>query len=166
MGRFMGKRYQELLDNMGAYYYFPLAIAKESRMGDGIAQVSVKPLAGNIDQAGGLAFAIRDWGNYFVFRINALEDNAILFEFKNGKRLERLSIDTSIRSVEWHHLRVETADRRITGFIEDRQVMAYQADRDLEGYVGLWTKADSVTLFKGLGWEARTNPKRVIFELK
>jgi pyruvate, water dikinase len=153
MGRFMGKRYQELLDNMGAYYYFPLAIAKESRMGDGIARVSVKPLAGNIDRAGGLAFAIRDWGNYFVFRVNALEDNAILFEFRNNKRLERLSIDTPIRADQWYRLRVETAGRHIRMFLEDRQVMEYEADRDLEGYVGLWTKADSVTLFKELVWE-------------
>jgi pyruvate, water dikinase len=154
MGRFMGKRYQELLDNMGAYYYFPLAIAKESCMGDGIAQVSVKPLAGNIDRAGGLAFAIRDWGNYFVFRVNALEDNAILFEFRNGKRLGRLSIDTPIHADQWYRLRVETADRHIRMFLEDRQVMEYGADRGVEGYVGLWTKADSVTLFKELVWEA------------
>jgi hypothetical protein len=28
--------------------------------------------------------------------------------------------------------------------------MEYEADRDLEGYAGLWTKADSVTLFSDL----------------
>lgn len=150
MGRFMGKRYQELLDNIGAYYYFPLAIAKESIIGDGEARIRIKLLAGNIDQAGGLAFGIRDWSNYFVFRINALEDNAILFEFRNGKRLERMSIDTPVRINQWRRLRVETADHRIRAFLEDRQVMEYEADRDLEGYVGLWTKADSVTLFKDL----------------
>lgn len=140
MGHFMGKRYQEFLDNIGAYYYFPLAIAKESSMGDGSAQVMVKPLAGNIDQAGGLAFAIRDWGNYFVFRVNALEDNAILFEFKNGKRLERLSLDTPVHSGQWHQLRVETTGRRIRAFLEERQVMEYMAERDLEGLLACGPK--------------------------
>ena len=28
--------------------------------------------------------------------------------------------------------------------------MEYQAERSLTGYLGLWTKADSVTLFKDL----------------
>ncbi len=153
MVRVMGKRYQELLDNIGAYYYFPLAIAKESHMADGSARVMAKPLAGNIDQAGGLAFAIRDWGNYFVFRVNALEDNAILFEFKNGKRIERRSIETPISSGEWYRLRVETQGRRIQAFLEDRPVMEYTAERDLDGFVGLWTKADSVTLFHDLAFE-------------
>lgn len=122
-------------------------------MADGSARVMVKPLAGNIDQAGGLAFAIRDWGNYFVFRVNALEDNAILFEFKNGKRLERLSIETPISTGEWYRLRVETEGRRVRAFLEDRPVMEYTAERDLDGFVGLWTKADSVTLFHDLAFE-------------
>ena len=148
MARVMGKRYQEFLDNIGAYYYFPLAIAKESTMGSGSAQVMVKPLGGNIDQAGGLAFGIRDWGNYFVFRVNALEDNVILFEFKNGKRLERKNSDMPILTGQWHRLRVETTGRLIRAFLEDRLVMEYMAERDVEGYIGLWTKADSVTLFK------------------
>jgi len=159
MGRFIGKRYQEFLDNIGAYYYFPMAIAKESHIADGTAQVMVKPLAGNIDQAGGLSFAIRDWSNYFVFRVNALEDNVILFEFKNSKRIERSSVDTPISSGQWHRLRVETAGRRIRAFLEDRLLMEYAADRDLDGYVGLWTKADSVTLFNDFIIEGNTGLK-------
>jgi len=150
MGRFMGKRYQELLDNIGAYYYFPLAIAKDSRMDHGCAAVMVKPVAGAIDQAAGLAFAIRDWSNYFVFRVNALEDNAILFEFKNGKRIERAIIDIPIRTGQWVHLRVETAGRLIKAFLDKQLIIECQAQRDLDGYVGLWTKADSVTTFKEL----------------
>lgn len=46
--------YQEFLDNIEAYCYFPLVIAKESGMAEGSAQVWVKPMAGTIDQAGGL----------------------------------------------------------------------------------------------------------------
>ena len=60
MGKMMGSKYQEFLDNIGAYYYFPLAIAKESWIGSGKASVRVKPVDGSIDRAGGLAFGIRD----------------------------------------------------------------------------------------------------------
>jgi pyruvate, water dikinase len=150
MTRLMGKRYQEMLDNIGAYYYFPLAIAKDSNMAEGAAKVKVKPLSGTIDQAGGLAFAIRDWGNYLVFRVNALEDNAILFEFRNGRRIERASVDIPIARGRWHHLRVEMSGHRLLAFLEDRLMLEYEADRDLNGHVGLWTKADSVTLFNEL----------------
>lgn len=150
MTRLMGKRYQEMMDNIGAYYYFPLAIAKESGMAGGTATVKVKPLSGTIDQAGGLAFAIRDWGNYFVFRVNALEDNAILFEFRNGKRVERANIDTPVAGKVWHRLRVTISGRCIQAFLEDRLIVEYEADRGLDGHVGLWTKADSVTLFNEL----------------
>ena len=98
----------EYLDNIEAYHYFPLAIAKASHMDKGAAQVMVKPISGVIDQAGGLAFAIRDWANYFVFRINALENNAVLFEFRNNKRFQRVVTDIPIKTGCWYTLRTET----------------------------------------------------------
>ena len=162
MARFMGKRYQEFLDNIEAYCYFPLIIAKDSNMTDGAAEVMVKPLAGTIDQAGGLAFAIRDWANYFVLRINALENNAILFEFRNGKRFERQGIETPVSCDQWHHLRIETEAQQIRTFLNDRQIMAWEAERSLAGYLGLWTKADSVTLFKGLAMQPRGGQRRLL----
>ncbi|TYT75202.1 PEP/pyruvate-binding domain-containing protein [Desulfobotulus mexicanus] len=147
MTNLMGKRYQEMLDNIGAYYYFPLVAAMDSKMNDGRARVRVKPLSGVIDQAGGLAFAIRDWDNYFVFRINALEDNAILFEFKNGRRIERASTCTPIAGNQWHKLQVEISGHRVLAFLEDHPILEYSGSTNLYGYVGLWTKADSVTFF-------------------
>ncbi len=162
MARFMGKRYQAFLDNIEAYCYFPLVIAKESGMADGSAQVWAKPMAGTIDQAGGLAFAIKDWANYFVFRVNALEDNAVLFEFKNGKRVERGSIEIPVALGQWHLLRVETEGQHLKAFINDQQVIEYEAERSLSGYLGLWTKADSVTLFKELAMKAKDGQTRLI----
>lgn len=150
MGRLIGKRYQEFLDTIEAYYYFPLAIAKDSLMESGTATVQVKPVAGHIDQAGGLAFAIRDWDNYFVFRINALEDNVILFEFRNGKRLQLRELEIPIASGVWYNLRVEYSASEIRAFLDGHRIMTHHSDKPLKGYVGLWTKADSVTLFKKL----------------
>lgn len=148
MIRFMGKRYLEFLDNIEAYYYFPLLIAKESSMAEGAAQVWVKPLAGTLAQAGGLAFAIRDWGNYFVFRINALEGDGVLFEFKNGKSRKRQGMAVPLALDQWQHLRVEIQGQQIRVYLNDRQILEYGAERILSGYLGLWTKADSVALFR------------------
>jgi len=162
MARFMGKRYQEFLDNVEAYCYFPLIIAKESNMGDGSTEVWAKPLAGTIDQAAGLAFAIRDWANYFVFRINGLENNAVLFEFRNGKRFERQGVEIPVHRGQWHRLRIETQGRQIRAFLNDQQLMEYQAERSLTGYLGLWTKADSVTLFKDLAMHPQGGQTRLL----
>ncbi len=112
MGRFVGSRYQEFLDNIGAYYYFPLVVRKGSLLNDeGVASVRVRLRTGLIDQAGGIAFGTRDVGNYFVFRINALENNAILFEFRHSKRFQLATVDIPVASNRWYHLRVE--DRRL-----------------------------------------------------
>jgi pyruvate,water dikinase len=154
MGRFMGSRYQEFLDNIGAYYYFPLAVRKGSLINEGTASVRVRLRAGLIDQAGGIAFGIRDVGNYFVFRINALENNAILFEFKRSKRFQLTEVDFPIVSKKWYDLKVETAGSHVKAFLDDRLLVDHEADRTTEGYLGLWTKADSVTEFDSLTFDA------------
>jgi pyruvate,water dikinase len=146
----IGETYFEILDNIGAYFYFPLAIAKESYVKEGILSLQVKPVSGSIDQAGGLAFGIRNVGNYFVFRVNTLEDNVILFEFLNNKRLKRASAPAKLSADQWYHLKVEFSGRHCLCYLNDVPVIDYTAERPLDGYVGLWTKADAVTHFADL----------------
>lgn len=150
MTKALGRSYQELLDTIGAYSYFPLAIDKSGEKGNGLLFLQVKPLHGSIDQAGGLIFGLRDIGNYFVFRINALEDNAMLFEFINTNRVERARCDLPITGNQWYALEVAITDNSASCRVNGTVVFDYQADRLLHGHIGLWTKADSVTLFGGL----------------
>jgi pyruvate,water dikinase len=146
----IGETYFDILDNIGAYFYFPLAIAKESYVKEGVISLRVKPVSGSIDQAGGLAFGIRNIGNYFVFRVNTLEDNVILFEFLNNKRWKRASYPVNLAAGTWYQLKVEFSGNRCQCYLDDVPVIDYTADRPLDGYVGLWTKADSVTHFADL----------------
>ncbi|MEK6743528.1 MAG: PEP/pyruvate-binding domain-containing protein [Nitrospirota bacterium] len=162
MNRLVGQALQEFLDNVEAYYYFPLAVAKDVRLSDGEVRVRVKPVSGNIDRAGGIAFGMGDVSNYFAFRINALEDNAILFEFINGRRIERASVHEDIASGQWHDLRVEVRERDIRCYLNNRVVLEYGADKPVQGYVGLWTKADSVTFFDGLAIKTETGTTTVV----
>ncbi|MCX5892898.1 MAG: PEP-utilizing enzyme, partial [Deltaproteobacteria bacterium] len=161
MGKVMGPKYLELLDNIEAYFYFPLAIARDSEISAGTLRVKVKPVGGSIDQAGGLAFGIRNINNYFVLRINALEDNVILFEYVNGRRLTRATVHKEISKDRWYLLAMEFAGKTLKGYLDNDLVMGYTAERPLAGYVGLWTKADSVTYFDDLTIEAK-GKKRVI----
>ena len=148
MTKTLGRSYQELLDTIGAYYYFPLAISKSGEVSNGVLSLKVKPLHGSIDQAGGLVFGLRNIGNYFVFRINALEDNVILFEFINNNRVERARCDMPITRNQWHTLEVSVLGSKATCLVNGEVVLDYQAERSLHGHFGLWTKADSVILFK------------------
>ena len=152
--RLVGPRYQEFLDTIGAYHYFPLAVAKSVEMADGRLSALVRPMAGVIDQAGGLALGLRNAGNYFVFRVNAVEQNAMFSEFVNSRRLVRAQRPMALESGRTYRLEVEVAGSRMRGLVDGKVVLEYDAGRPVAGHVGLWTKADSVTRFSGLALDA------------
>jgi pyruvate,water dikinase len=163
MGKMMGSRYQDFLDNIEAYFYFPLAIARDSEVTDTILGVRVKSTAGHIDRAGGLAFGIKNVANYFVWRINALEDNLILFEYVNNQRFQRARIPLKIDTGEWYDLKVEVSGAIIRGFVNEELLLEYDAAKPVTGYVGLWTKADSVTFFEKLTMETKGKIREIEF---
>jgi pyruvate,water dikinase len=161
VGKVVGGAYQEFLDTIEAYYYFPIAVLKNSELSEGRLEVRVKPVGGNIDRAGGIAFGIRGINDYFVLRSNALEGNIMLFEFVNGKRLQRMSVRRKIGTGTWHILGAEIKGSVVRGFYEGDVIMEYDAGKSLKGSVGLWTKADSVTEFDSFSIED-TRGKRMI----
>ncbi len=154
MGKMIGSAYREFLDTMEAYYYFPVAIAKDLELADGAVSVRIKPVGGNIDRAGGLVFGMRNIDNYFVVRTNALEGNIILFEYINGKRHQRKVVPKRIETGVWQRLRIVLRDRTVSAYYNDDLVVHHLADVSLRGFVGLWTKADSVVYFDELTIEA------------
>ena len=150
LARLTGGRASVVLDNLAAAYYFPLAIARERITAPASLGVRVRPVGGRIDRAGGIAFAIRDIENYLVFRINALEQNAILFEFKNGRREVLAEAPLELRSGLWYELGVEFDDDGLRASVDGRTVLDLPAQPVPAGFVGLWTKADSTIWFAAL----------------
>jgi pyruvate,water dikinase len=150
MGRVVGVKYKQFLDSIGAYFYFPLAIAKESFAANGRFKVRTQVAAGKIDQVAGLAFAIRDVGNYFVLRINALEDNFALFEYVNGKRFLRAKVQAAINVWEWYEISVSVQDNLIQGYLDGEPKIEYTSEHLLKGFTGLWSRADAMSYFEDL----------------
>jgi pyruvate, water dikinase len=150
MGKIAGTAFQDFLDTVKAYHFFPIAIAKNSEISEGIISVQVQLSSGNIARAGGIAFGIRNTGSYFVFRVNALKDNVMIYEYINNKRFERFRLRRRIDAGLWYRLKVEIQDTMVNGFLNDELVAAYKTDKTPEGFVGLWTRADSVTSFDEL----------------
>ena len=164
MGKVSGRRYQRLLDSMEAYFHFPLAVAKDSAMGLGRASLAVRPVAGSIDQAAGLAFAVTGTGSYLVFRINALEDNAILFEFTQGKRRELVRASLPVACGQWRELAVDVAQTQagaaVTCFVDGKAVIVRPFEALPRGLLGLWSKADSVADYARLSAVLPNGEKR------
>jgi hypothetical protein len=127
---------------------FPWCVKNEPPIADGYAEVKFKPVAGGEDQAGGLIWRWKDGDNYYVARANALEDNVSLYYTQNGRRITIKYVDAPVAKNQWHTLRVEFAGKRIHVAL-DGKVYIETDDEHISGSgrVGVWTKADSVTLF-------------------
>lgn len=125
MNKLVGSALQDFLDNIKAYYYFHLAIARDARMESGKASVKVKCVSGNIDRASGLAFGLRNVDNYFILHINALEDNILLFEYVNGERFAQVKVEHPIQSNTWYRISVELDRGKVRGCIDDKAVIEY-----------------------------------------
>jgi hypothetical protein len=127
---------------------FPWAVKKDTKLADGYVEVKFKALSGKRDQAGGVVWRWKDGDNYYVARANALENNVSLYYTEKGKRNTLKYVDAPVALNAWHVLRVEFRDKRIRVLLNGKQYIFMEDARiSGDGAVGLWTKADSVTLF-------------------
>jgi hypothetical protein len=127
---------------------FPWCVRKDAALADGFAEVKFKPVAGREDQAGGLVWRWKDRDNYYVARANALEDNVSLYYTEGGSRKTIKYVDAPVARDAWHTLRVEFSGKRIKVILDGvARIELEDAHISGAGAVGVWTKADSVTLF-------------------
>jgi hypothetical protein len=127
---------------------YPLCLKTDAQLKDGFVEVKFKALSGQEDQAGGVVWRARDAKNYCIARANALEGNVRIYRFVDGKRTQFGGVKHDVAAGQWHSLRVEFAGSRHKVFFDGKPLFeAEDATITDAGAVGLWTKADSVTLF-------------------
>ncbi|HLX63413.1 MAG TPA: family 16 glycoside hydrolase [Planctomycetota bacterium] len=127
---------------------YPYCVKKDVSIKDGFVETKFKPVSGKEDQAGGLIWRFKDGDNYYIARANALEDNVTIYHTVAGKRVAFKNVETKVSSGEWHTLRVDFKAAHFTVSFDGKAVI--EADDSTfsdSGAVGVWTKADSVTLF-------------------
>jgi hypothetical protein len=129
-------------------YRFPLAVYKPFSGKDLEISVRFKPVAGTVDQAGGIAVRLATPGDYYVVRANALEDNVRFYRVVKGKREQLASANAKVAANQWHTLALKAEGDRFTVSFDGKTLLSAQ-DRTFSdaGKVALWTKADSVTYF-------------------
>ena len=127
---------------------FPWCVRPETSLADGYVEVKFKPLSGNEDQAGGIVWRWQGGDDYYVARANALENNVSLYYTVNGRRNTLKYVSALVPRNEWHTLRVEFAGKHIKVILNGKPYIEIDDDHIARaGAVGVWTKADSVTLF-------------------
>jgi hypothetical protein len=127
---------------------YPVCLKNKTSVKDGFVQVKFKAVSGKDDQAGGVIWRAQNADNYYIARANVLEDNVCIYHMIKGKRTEKKRTEMKVSPNAWHMLRVNFNGRHFTVTLDGKQAIAWD---DLTftaaGMVGVWTKADSVTLF-------------------
>jgi hypothetical protein len=127
---------------------YPVAYQNDTNLKDGFVEVKFKTVSGQEDQAGGVVWRAQDADNYYIARANALEGNVRIYHFVKGKRTQFKGANLPVASGQWHTLRVNFSGDRFAVLFNGKELFAAE-DSTISGAgkVGVWTKADSVTLF-------------------
>jgi len=135
---------------------YPVCIKEDTHIKDGFVEVKFKPVSGREDQAGGVIWRCQDADNYYLARANALEDNVTIYHTIKGRRVAFKNVDTKVTPGEWHTLRVDFAANQFSVAFDGRKIIEASDDSFKDaGKVGVWTKADSVTLFDDFAFDGK-----------
>jgi hypothetical protein len=135
---------------------YPLLLKNDTSIKDGFIEMKFKAIAGSQDRAAGVVWRAKDANNYYVARANALEDNFVLYKTVNGSRSPLdivgrkggYGVSVPVPANIWHSLRIDFKGTRFTASFNGKQMFEVEDSTFTDaGKVGLWTKADSVTVF-------------------
>jgi 3-keto-disaccharide hydrolase len=135
---------------------YPLILKNDTNIKDGFVEMKFKAVSGSQDRAAGIVWRAKDANNYYVARANALEDNVVLYKTVSGVRSPidivgrkgGYGVKIAVPSGAWHTLRIDFKASRFSMSFNGKQLFEVEDSTFTDaGKVGLWTKADSVTLF-------------------
>lgn len=127
---------------------FPWCVRDDALGESGSVEVRFKAVSGKEDQAGGVVWRWKVGSNYYVARANALENNVSLYYTENGSRKTLKYINAPVAPSTWHTLNVTYKGESIQVSLDGKvYIDVKDAHISGTGKAGVWTKADSVTLF-------------------
>ena len=137
-------------------YRFPLLVYDKITATDLDLGVRFRTIGGAVDQAAGLVWRYRDANTYYIVRANALEGNVVLYKVENGRRSDlplkgkgkTYGAKAPVAKRVWNALEVKVRGDLFTVSLNGATLYEVEDKTFREsGRVGLWTKADSVTMF-------------------
>jgi hypothetical protein len=132
--------------------FFNLCVVEDSRFRDLELQVAFKAVRGKNDQGGGLVWRYRDHDNYYIARMNPLEDNFRVYRVVAGKREQLESRDRlKVKAGEWHTIKIDMEGAHIRCYFDGEKMLDVKDDTFKDaGKIGLWSKSDAETYFDHL----------------
>lgn len=130
---------------------YPICMYDGIRTFNADVTVSFNIVSGKIDQVAGIALRVADAGNYYLARASAKDNAVTLSRFVGGSGSDLTSASVKVPPGTWQTLRFKTDRDRLTVYLNGQQVIDWSDNRHTrEGRIGLWTRADSVTMFDDL----------------
>jgi hypothetical protein len=127
---------------------FNLAMIDGTSYEDVDVRARLCPNTGKEDQGGGLIWRCKDADNYYVCRINPLEDNFRVYHVIKGKREMIKSVDVPTEAGKWYAVRAKMMGDHIMCFLDGKKLLdARDTSIKGPGMIGLWTKADASSSF-------------------
>jgi hypothetical protein len=114
--------------------------------------VTIKALAGDQEQGGGIVWQYLGPTNYYAAGLNTLDGSVRLVKVLDGTRVELASKHGLGVSVgEWHKLTVQHVGTKIWCSLDETKCFEVtDASITNQGTFGLWTRADAKTYFDGV----------------
>jgi hypothetical protein len=128
---------------------FNLCVAVDTNYKDVQVQVAFKAVRGREDQGGGIVWRYQDASNYYLARMNPLEDNYRVYKVVAGKRIQLATKEgLKVPAGEWHTLRIKMKGDHIECFLDGtKELDVKDSTITHAGKVGLWSKADAQSYF-------------------
>jgi hypothetical protein len=102
---------------------------------------------------GGIAFGIRDAGNFYLLEQSALHDVLRLSRYVHNRRRDVQERLLRTRGNEWHTLQLRFQGQRVVAGVDGQDVLRVDDVADTAGGIGLWARATAATCFSELSVE-------------
>jgi len=112
--------------------------------------VRFKPVAGTVDQAGGIAVRLTTPDDYYVVRANALEDNVRFYRVVKGRRAEIKGSNTKVAGNQWHTLGLRAEGEHFTVTFDGKTLFTTRTRPFQRRQGGAVDQGDSVTHFDAI----------------
>jgi hypothetical protein len=124
------------------------AICQSVMLKNGDLSLRFKAISGAAYQGGGLALRMASPKDYYLVKIDARRDQALLLQVRGGVAEEIVSVDADVAADVWHTLAVRAQDDGITVFLDGAWIFTgYDKTLPHAGRIALWAEPGSITRF-------------------
>src|SRR5437868_14082232 len=108
---------------------FNLCVVNDTTFKDVEVSVAFKATSGEKDQGGGVVWRYTDANNYYVARMNPLEDNFRVYKVAGGKRsAEFQDAEVKVPAGQWHTLSIKMVGDKIECSVDGKRYLDVKDD--------------------------------------